>query len=104
MAYKKVKMESGGPFNSMDWIVAMDEGLFENEGLDVEFVKHGIPKGTDVSLINAWNQVSSSKGGHAEAMERNAANFMNACEWGNYRRSQDSNVGARQLARRHSKG
>ena len=100
MTYKKVKMESGGPFNSMDWLVAMDEGLFEKEGLDVEFVKHGIPKATDVSLINAWNQVSSSKGGHAEAVERNAANFMNACEWGNYRRSQDSSVGARQLARR----
>ena len=99
MAYKKIKMEAGSPFNSMDWIVAKDEGLFEKEGLDVEFIKHGIHRETDLSLTNAWNQVSSALG-HAEAVERGDANFFNGCEWGNYRRAQDSKFGSRTLGRR----
>jgi len=43
-----------------------------------------------------------SNAGHAEAMERGSANIFNACEWGNYRRSQDTGVGCRQLGRRAS--
>ena len=99
MAYKKVTMEKPSPFNGLEWIIAKDEGMFEKEGLEVEFIKHGTPTETDLSLTNAWNKVSSSKG-HAEAAERGAANIFNACEWGNYRRSQDSTVGSRQLGRR----
>jgi NitT/TauT family transport system substrate-binding protein len=99
MAYKKVTMEKPSPFNGLDWIVARDEGLLEKEGLNVEFIDHGTPTETDLSLTNAWNQVSSARG-HAEAAERGAANMFNACEWGNYRRSQDSTVGALQIGRR----
>ena len=99
MTYKKVKVERHYPFNGLDWIVAKDEGLFEREGLDVEFIAHGTRVETDLSLTNAWNQVSSALG-HAEAAERGAANFYNACEWGNYRRSQDSKYGFRQMGRR----
>ena len=36
MAYKKIRMESMSPFNGLDWIVAMDEGLLAKEGLEVE--------------------------------------------------------------------
>ena len=101
MAYKQIRMEKLSPYHGLDWLVASDEGLFDKEGLDVEFVEHGVQKETDVSLVNAWNKVSSSAG-HAEAAERGTANFFNACEWGNYRRAQDSTVGCRQLGRRAS--
>ena len=99
MAYKKIRMESMSPFNGLDWIVAMDEGLLEKEGLEVEIIKHGVSVETDLSLENRWNNVSSALG-HAEAMERGAANLFNACEWGNYRRAQDSSQGGRQIGRR----
>ena len=100
MAHPKIKMEKPNPYNGLDWIVAMDEGLFAKEGLDVELVAHGGPKETNVNITD-WNQVKSNAG-HAEAIERGCANIFNACEWGNYRRSQDTEVGVRQVGRRAS--
>jgi len=98
MAHPKITMERPNPYNGLDWIVAMDEGLFEKEGIEVELIKHGGGKKTDTSITD-WNKVASNSG-HAEAIERGAANIFNACEWGNYRRSQDTQVGCRQLGRR----
>ena len=99
MAYPKITMERPSAYNGLDWIVALDEGLFEKEGLDVELVAHGAGgRKTDVGITD-WNKIRSTSG-HAEAQERGAANMYNACEWGNYRRSQDSTVGGRQLGRR----
>lgn len=99
MAYPKITMESTNPYNGLDWLVARDEGLFEKEGLEVEFVKHAGPiRKTDVSITD-WNKVSSSAG-HASTMELGGANIFNACEWGNYRRAQDTDVGLLQLGRR----
>lgn len=100
MAYPQIRMERPNPYNGLDWLVALDEGLFTKEGLDVELVAHGGEKKTNVNIID-WNKVSSNAG-HAEAMERGCANIFNACEWGNYRRSQDTAVGCRQLGRRAS--
>ena len=100
MAYPKIKMERPSVYNGLDWLVALDEGLFAKEGLEVELVAHGGERETNVDVTD-WNRVRSNAG-HAEAMERGSANIFNACEWGNYRRSQDSGVGCRQLGRRGS--
>ena len=100
MAYPKIKMEKPSVYNGLDWLVALDEGLFTKEGLEVELVAHGGEKETKIDVTD-WNKVRSNAG-HAEAMERGSANIFNACEWGNYRRSQDSGVGCRQLGRRAS--
>ncbi len=98
MAYQKIRMEKPSVYNGLDWLVALDEGLFAKEGLDVELVAHGGEGATNVEITD-WNEVGSNSG-HAEAMERGGANIFNACEWGNYRRSQDTGVGCRQLGRR----
>jgi NitT/TauT family transport system substrate-binding protein len=98
MAYQKIRMEKPSVYNGLDWLVALDEGLFAKEGLDVELVAHGGERATNVEITD-WNKVRSNSG-HAEAMERGGANIFNACEWGNYRRSQDTGVGCRQLGRR----
>lgn len=100
MAHPKIKMERPNPYNGLDWLVAVEEGLFAKEGLDVELVAHGGEKKTNVNITD-WNQVASNAG-HAEAMERGCANIFNACEWGNYRRSQDTEVGCLQVGRRAS--
>ena len=94
MAYPKIKMEKPSVYNGLDWLVALDEGLFAKEGLEVELVAHGGERGTNVDVTD-WNAVRSNAG-HAEAVERGSANIFNACEWGNYRRSQDTGVGCRQ--------
>lgn len=100
MPFKKIRTEHHFAFNGLDWLVARDEGLFEKEGLEVEFVDTGGGRQkTELSLENRWNDVSSAAG-HARAMEAGEANMLNACEWGNYRRSQDSTQGGRQVGRR----
>jgi len=93
-------MEKPSVYNGLDWLVALDEGLFAKEGLEVELVAHGGEQDTNVNVTD-WNDVRSNAG-HAEAVERGSANIFNACEWGNYRRSQDTGVGCRQLGRRAS--
>ena len=100
MAYPKIRMEKPSVYNGLDWLVALDEGLFAKEGLEVELVAHGGEQKTNVKVTN-WNEVRSNAG-HAEAVECGSANIFNACEWGNYRRSQDTGVGCRQLGRRAS--
>jgi len=100
MAYPKIKMERPSVYNGLDWLVALDEGLFAKEGLEVELIAHGGDQDTNVNVTD-WNKVRSNAG-HAEAVERGCANIFNACEWGNYRRSQDTRVGCRQLGRRAS--
>ncbi|MGH7845091.1 MAG: ABC transporter substrate-binding protein [Candidatus Binatia bacterium] len=100
MSHPTIRMERPSVYNGLDWLVAMDEGLFAKEGLSIELVAHGGEKKTNVAVTD-WNQVKSNAG-HAEAMERGCANIFNACEWGNYRRSQDTQVGCRQLGRRAS--
>ena len=87
MTLPKIKMERPSVYNGLDWLVALDEGLFTKEGLEVELIAHGGEQETNVK-VSDWNQVASNRG-HAEAVERGRANIFNACEWGNYRRSQD---------------
>jgi NitT/TauT family transport system substrate-binding protein len=93
-----IRMEKPQPYNGLDWLVALDEGLFAKEGLDVQLIQHGTERTTDLNVTD-WNSVASNNG-HAEAVERGAANLFNACEWGNYRRTQDTGVGCRQIGRR----
>jgi len=42
----------------------------------------------------------SAFGSHGEAFEKGGADMYNACEWGNYRRVQDTSAKGRQLGRR----
>ncbi len=47
---KKVMSETSGTVFSLPWLVAKDEGFFEAEGIDMEFVKSvggGIVKHTE---------------------------------------------------------
>ena len=44
MSPRTLKLEPAIAFNGLDVLVARDEGLFEREGLNVEFVAH--PHGT----------------------------------------------------------
>ena len=99
MSTKKIRVESTAPFNGLPLIVAHEEGLFAEHGLEVEFPRVQNPLKTDVNVTDP-NMISSTGGMHGGLFETAAADLFNACEWGNYRRSQDSNKGARQIGRR----
>src|SRR5712691_9358514 len=97
---RKLVLETTLPHQGLPELVAYNEGLFAAEGLEVSWVDRTrtAPNRTDLSITDA-NQVSSLLS-HGSASEQGQASLYNACEWGNYRRSQDNKVGGRQAGRR----
>ena len=97
---KKLRLETTAPFQGLPELVAHDEGLFAAEGLDVEFVRRGenAPTAVDRSMTNP--ELANAFASHGSAAEQGGAAMFNACEWGNYRRVEDSKTGSRQVGRR----
>jgi NitT/TauT family transport system substrate-binding protein len=97
---KRLVLETTAPFQGLAELVAYDEGLFEKEGLIVEWVD----RDKDVEK-KAHTHIASPKGldpfaSHGKMLEQGKADMYNACEWGNYCRVQDTGVGSRQIGRR----
>ena len=98
----KISMENVFPFQDLAVLVAYQEGLFDAEGLEIEFVPTpGIWQVPVDRQVTDPERLASTIG-HASRCETRTATLYNACEWGNYRRAQDSAVGARQVGRRAS--
>jgi NitT/TauT family transport system substrate-binding protein len=97
---KKLILETTAPFQGLPELVAFDEGLFEKEGLQVEWADRdkGVEKKTDTSITSQKGLDPFSS--HGRLLEQGQADMYNACEWGNYCRVQDTGVGSRQLGRR----
>src|SRR3974390_275913 len=97
---KKLVLESTAPFQGLPELVADDEGLFEREGLAVEWVDRdkGVEKKIDVNVTNPKGVDPFTS--HGRLLEQGKADMYNACEWGNYCRVQDTGTGSRQLGRR----
>ncbi|PYN72618.1 MAG: hypothetical protein DMD96_34465 [Candidatus Rokuibacteriota bacterium] len=97
---RKLVLETTAPFQGLPELVAYDEGLFETEGLLIEWVDReaGIEKKTalDVTSPKGVNPFAS----HGRLFEQGKADMYNACEWGNYCRVQETGVKSRQLGRR----
>ena len=97
---KKLVLETTAPFQGLPELVAYDEGLFEKEGLLIEWAdrEKGVEKKTDTSVTSQKGQNPFAS--HGRLLEQGQADMYNACEWGNYCRVQDTGVGSRQLGRR----
>ena len=97
---KRLVLETTAPFQGLPELVAFDEGLFEKEGLAIEWAdrEKGVDKTTEINVITpkGLNPFSS----HGKLLEQGQADMYNACEWGNYCRVQDTKVGSRQVGRR----
>lgn len=97
---KKLTLETTAPFQGLAELVAYNEGLFEAEGIQVEWAdrEKGVDKSVqqDVTSPDGVNPFAS----HGKLFEEGKADMYNACEWGNYCRVQDTNQGGRQLGRR----
>src|SRR6266568_4477332 len=97
---KKLVLETTSPFQGLPELVAYDEGLFEQEGLLVEWAERdeaGV-KTADTSLTNVKG--ADPFGSHGKLLEAGKADMYNACEWGNYCRAGATGVGSRQVGRR----
>ena len=96
-----LKLENTAPFQGLAELVADKEGLFEKEGIHIEWVDRdaGVKKEvrTDIKNPDELDPHSS----HGKLFEQGKADMYNACEWGNYCRVQDTNVqSGRQVGRR----
>jgi NitT/TauT family transport system substrate-binding protein len=89
-----IKVESVAAVLALHWYVARDEGLFADEGLDVEIVTPpapkpfppGDPRLVDPRLVDSFN--------YQNFFEKNACDVFRGCEWGQIRRADDSKRGA----------
>ena len=98
---KQLVLETTAPFQGLAELVAFDEGLFEKEGLIIEWAdrEKDVAKKTrtDITSPDSLDPHSS----HGRLFEQGQADMYNACEWGNYCRVQDSSVqSGRQVGRR----
>ena len=103
---KTLNLETTAPFQGLSELVAYNEGLFAEEGIDITWVDRdptenvvSITKtiNTDIKDPSEVNPHSS----HGVLFEQGKADMYNACEWGNYCRVQDSGVeSGRQIGRR----
>ena len=97
---KKLILETTAPFQGLPELVADAEGLFEKEGLIIEWAdrEKGVEKTTDTAVTDPkdLNPFAS----HGKLFEQGKADMYNACEWGNYCRVQDSSQSGRQIGRR----
>ena len=88
-----IKVESVAAVLALHWFVARDEGLFAEEGLDVEIVTPpppkpfapGDPRLVDPRLVDSFN--------YQNLFEQNACDVFRGCEWGQIRRADDSKRG-----------
>ncbi len=96
---KTLRLETTAPFQGLAELVADDEGLFEAEGIEIEWVERdNAPRETDAAVTSPDGL--SAFASHGSTFERGGADMYNACECGNYRRVQDTGVRGRQVGRR----
>jgi NitT/TauT family transport system substrate-binding protein len=96
----KLVLETTAPFQGLPELVAYNEGLFAKEGVTVGWADRDesgvktVPAGvSDLKEVNPF-------GSHGTLFEQGKADMYNACEWGNYCRVQETNLGSRQIGRR----
>jgi NitT/TauT family transport system substrate-binding protein len=97
---KKLTLETTAPFQGLPELVAHDEGLFEKEGILIEWADReaGVEKKTRTEITSPKGVDPFSS--HGKLFEQGKADMYNACEWGNYCRVQDTRAGSRQVGRR----
>ena len=94
-------LENTAPFQGLCELVADDEGLFAEQGLEIRWVDReaGVDRRTHVEILSPDGLDPHSS--HGKLFEEGRADMYNACEWGNYCRVQDSGVDSgRQIGRR----
>jgi len=97
---KTLRLETTAPFQGLAELVAYDEGLFEKEGIQIEWMdrEKGVDKSPQLHITD--HKGASRYTSHGKMMEQGQADLYNACEWGNYSRVETTNVGSRQVGRR----
>jgi NitT/TauT family transport system substrate-binding protein len=98
---KRLVLENTQPFQGLPELVAYDEGLFEKEGLQIEWAdRHKGPNTERVATSIVTPKGLDPFLTHGKMLEDGKADMYNACEWGNYCRVEETGTGSRQVGRR----
>jgi NitT/TauT family transport system substrate-binding protein len=97
---KRLVLETTSPFQGLPELVAYQEGLFDKEGLKVEWADRD-----EAGILLADTTITDVKKAdpfvsHGMLLEQGKADMYNACEWGNYCRADATAIGSRQVGRR----
>jgi NitT/TauT family transport system substrate-binding protein len=97
---KTLRLETTAPFQGLAELVAYKEGLFEKEGIAIEWLdrEKGVDKSAQLHITH--HKDAPRFASHGKMMEQGKADLYNACEWGNYSRVELTAVGSRQIGRR----
>src|SRR5215467_14429680 len=97
---KIIRLETTAPFQGLAELVAYDEGLFEKEGITIEWIdrEKGVDKSPQMHITS--HKDASRFASHGSQLEQGKADLYNACEWGNYSRVEGTKVQSRQIGRR----
>ena len=97
---KTLRLETTAPFQGLAELVAYDEGLFDKEGITIEWAdrEKGVDKSAQLHITD--HKDAPRFASHGKMMEQGKADLYNACEWGNYSRVEGTKVQSRQIGRR----
>jgi NitT/TauT family transport system substrate-binding protein len=97
---KTLRLETTAPFQGLAELVAYKEGLFEKEGIAIEWLdrEKGVDKSAQLHITD--HKDAPRFASHGKLLEQGKADLYNACEWGNYSRVEQTSVGSRQIGRR----
>ena len=89
---KVLRLENTAPFQGLAELVAYDEGLFEKEGITIEWIdrEKGVDKSPQMHITD--HKDASRFASHGSQLEQGKADLYNACEWGNYSRVETTKV------------
>jgi NitT/TauT family transport system substrate-binding protein len=100
MMARKLVLETTAPFQGLAELVAYDEGLFEKEGLAIEWADRDKDAEKRAQLHITSHAGVTPFASHGKLLEQGKADLYNACECGNYSRVGSTGVASRQVGRR----
>lgn len=89
---KQITSEYHQSIYNLPWLVAQAEGIFAREGLEVSFVRATTHNPT---IQPVWDPKAVDPNWNHVPFENGASQTYSACEWGQIRRSSESQVGGR---------
>ena len=97
-----MKIEVNNAVFSLPYHVAQQEGFFRDEGIEVELIPAGSgrDRDKDVPREPIEDHAAVKSYGWHEGIEKGEFSMYRACEWGQIRRTQDSQEGVRVISKR----